>query len=94
MVDADGAFLLAQTIEGWDEIQVADDGSVTGLSEDFFESMKQAKPYLFSQQGSGEGDVRPPGINPGAGGGGDASEARTKELASKYPVLGRLGVGN
>lgn len=93
VVDPDGAFLLAQTLEGWDEIQVADDGSVTGLDEEFFKAMKETKSYLFSKDESSE-EPKTTSISPGASGGGDMSDARTKELAQKYPVLGRLGLGN
>jgi hypothetical protein len=78
------AFALAQLHEDWAP-EVSDTGDVTGITDEFFESLKEAKPYLFAEENEdGAGD-----IGAGAGGGKD-SKNRAADLASKYPVVAQL----
>jgi len=80
------AFALAPSLEGWQDVEVQDDGTVTGFDDAFFEAMKEAKPFLFKVEDDGQG--RPGSANAGTPGSGDTKD-RAKELASKYPSLQR-----
>jgi hypothetical protein len=93
VVDPEGAFILAQTQEDWKEIQVSDDGTVSGLDDAFFESLKEAKPYLFGMTPGQDGKPPAPRIDPGAGGASsDEAAQRAAELAKRYPALQQAGI--
>lgn len=74
------AYVLAQTLEDWKSVEVDDDGNVTGFDAAFFETLKEAKPYLFaSAEGSGVPDV-----GAGRSGGGKDGNSRLQELQAAY----------
>lgn len=79
------AFVLAQTLEDWKSVEVSDDGNVTGLDEAFFETLKEAKPFLWGEDDDGSGTD----IGAGATGAGKKGSvaAREEELKTKYPSL-------
>lgn len=93
VVDPAGAFLLAQAEQAWEDIQVADDGSVTGLDDAFFAAFKETKPYLFGVATPGTNGTSTPKINPGAGGASsDDAAAKAAALAKAYPALQQAGI--
>ena len=75
------AFTLAKTMDIWKDVDLDDEGVVSGLDDNFFAELKKAKPFLFKQA--------PVGAGAGAGGaapsGGKGNE--DAELAAKYPAL-------
>jgi hypothetical protein len=77
------AYVLAQTLELWKEVEIDDEGKVEGFTDDFFEDLKKEKPFLFEvvedEGGSSRGD-----IGAGRRGAGDKGE---KDLTTKYPAL-------
>lgn len=90
IVDTDGAFTIAQSLENWEGVEVDDSGNVTGLDDDYFEAFKEAKPYLFGQPTGDEAPPTTPRINPGATGGtGDETD---ETLRRRYPALQNVGV--
>lgn len=92
VIDPEGAFALAKTLESWDEVEVNDDGSVTGLDDAYFESFRTAKPYLFAvSDDGGEGPAPTPRINPGASNAPSADDDE-KNLRQRYPALQQSGV--
>lgn len=81
------AYLLAQTMEDWSDVEVTDDGAVSGLTADFFKDLKEAKPFLFPEQKT-EGDNGKPGdIGQRSGGGKTGPGGSDDELVAKYPGL-------
>jgi hypothetical protein len=81
----DDAFVIAQTLADWEHVEVSDEGEVTGLDTDFFETLKKDKPYLFAQPADEE-ETTPGNIGQRASGAKkDASDERT--LKEKYPAL-------
>jgi hypothetical protein len=78
----DDAFALAQIHEDWAEVKVEDD-KVIGLNTDFFESLKEAKPYLFDE----EEDQGPGNAGGAAKGQKQKKGSRDDELKTKYPAL-------
>lgn len=82
----DDAYLLAQTLEEWGNVDVNDEGVVTGFDDAFFDALKEAKPYLFAtaegEGGNGLGD-----IGAGQRGGGDSDSAKLQDLKNKYSAL-------
>lgn len=85
----DDAFVIAQTLEDWQNVEVSDDGDVSGLDEDFFETLKKDKPYLFAQPSDeDEGEDTTPNIGQRARGRRGSKEGPAdKELKAKYPAL-------
>jgi hypothetical protein len=87
----DDAYALAQTLEDWD-VEVDDEGVVTGLTKEFFEELKKQKPFLFQE---GQGDNNDGSGNPakhrkdvGAGAGGSGGPVNNEaELKENYPAL-------
>lgn len=80
------AFVLAQTLDEWKDVEVSDDGDVSGLNEDFFEDLKKAKPFLFAKPADEEGDEGPGNI--GQRSGGRRKETEDEEALKKtYPAL-------
>lgn len=82
----DDAYLLAQTIDSWSDVQVDDDGKVTGFDEDFFKTLKETKPFLFAPAGK-DGDAGLGDIGAGQRGGADSDEAKLADLKDKYSAL-------
>ncbi len=79
---ADDAFDLAQKLgDDWD-VEVDDDGNVTGIDEDLFKALKKAKPFLWAAENGAGGD-----IGAGRRNAGDKGAARAEELHKKYPAL-------
>lgn len=77
---ADDAFLSAQTLDEWKNIEVSEDGEVSGLDDAFFESFKEQKPFYFTPE-PGTGDI-------GAGAGGGSPEPSDEAaLARRYGAL-------
>lgn len=73
------AYVLAQTLEDWNSVEVDDNGNVTGFDEAFFTTLKEAKPYLFATAESGVPDV-----GAGRSGGGKDGNSRIRELQEAY----------
>jgi hypothetical protein len=71
------AYELVQTLKEWDEVDIDEDGSVVGIDETLFASLKKAKPFLFEQ---------PSGSDIGAGSRGGGSN-NGDDLRAKYPAL-------
>lgn len=83
------AFALAQTLEEWGEVEVSDDGEVDGLGEDFFNELKEKKPYLFSDE---EGDEDQDAGGAGAGAHGKKGRVdRKAKLKEQYSALRMAG---
>lgn len=80
------AFLLAQNQEGWEEVTVSDDGVVGGITEEFFESFKEAKPFLFKQE-SDEEDDDDRDLGGGRGRSSGRGNDRDAELVQHFPAL-------
>jgi hypothetical protein len=82
------AYVLAKTMEIWTQVELVeanDDVTVSGLDEDFFKQLKEAKPFLFEQNGQGGGKD----LGGGAGGGKrEADSLSPTELSKTYPALG------
>lgn len=90
------ALILAQAIPDlWENVEISEEGVVTGFDDAFFKTLKEQKPFLFGQK---EGATPPPGdIGAGAQGGagtqiGDSrvDPARQTQLRQRYPILERL----
>lgn len=80
------AYLLAQSLEEFEAVEVDDDGNVTGFDEDFFKSLKESKSFLFVEEEGEEGTNLPPGAGQRAGGG-KGDKTREADLKSKFPAL-------
>lgn len=82
VVDAEDAFVIAQTTELWKDVELNEEtGDVSGLDDKFFEDLKKAKPHLFATQQGGQD------LGAGRQGGGDTDTSG--ELAQKYAALQR-----
>ena len=82
----DQAFTLAHQLDEWANVEVDDDGVVTGLDEAFFVALKEHSPFLFTEaSGDGSGDI---GARSGSGGKSVQSpEERREELSKTYKAL-------
>lgn len=80
----DDAFALAQSLDSWERVEVDDDGNVTGFDDEFFDELKEKKPFVFKQEAgaSGAGDIG--AGTAGASGNGSKADARKAELAQIY----------
>ena len=92
----DDAFALAQGLEDWDDISVNDKDEVEGLDEDFFTTLKEAKPYLFVEESDDdeddEDDDTPTRISSGTRAkGGKTKATEESKLREAYPGLRQLG---
>lgn len=72
------AYVLAQTMDVWQDVAIGDDGEVTGFTPEFFKELKESKPFLFEAPVSG--DI-------GAGAHGEGESSSDEDLLSKYPAL-------
>jgi hypothetical protein len=75
---AQDAYVLAQTLENWSNVEIDDAGVVSGFDDDFFKDLKDQKSFLFETAAAG--DI---GAGNRSGGGDDGKE----DLRSKYPAL-------
>jgi hypothetical protein len=75
------ALALARNLDLWKEVDITDDGVVHGLDDDFFESLKEAKPFLFEAP-----EPKTPDIGAGRRGGA-SNQDKQAELAQKFPAL-------
>lgn len=82
----DDAYLLAQTIDSWSDVQVDDDGKVTGFDEEFFKTLKETKPFLFAPEGK-DGDGGLGDIGAGQRGAADSDDVKLADLRDKYSAL-------
>lgn len=80
------AFVLAQTLDEWKDVEVSDEGEVSGLDKDFFEELKKAKPFLFAAPTDDDQDDAGPG-NIGQRSSGGKKKADDESLKQKYPAL-------
>lgn len=76
------AYELAKNLDSWD-VTVDEKGQVSGLTDEFFEELKEAKPYLWA---TGEGEGSPQDIGAGAGTS-KGPKDREAELKARYPAL-------
>lgn len=81
------AFEIAQKLDIWNPEIDDEKETVSGFDDNFFTQLKELKPYLF-------GDVKPKGLDIGAGAAGDGgastkAQLREAELRKMYPVLDR-----
>lgn len=85
---AKDAYVIAQTLELWQDVTIDESGVVSGLDKEFFEEFKKQKPMFMPEEGGegGSGDI-------GAGAGADKSrkvgQYTEDELKKKFPALKR-----
>lgn len=80
------AFVLARTLEDWADVEIKDDGTVVGFDDHFFDSLKEAKPYLFKGEDNGDNSV--PDAGAGRRGGGKPDRAKELSAIPQYAKLG------
>jgi hypothetical protein len=79
------AFLLAQTMESWAQIEVDEEGKVSGFDEAFFTELKEAKPFLFAKEE--EEDESERDLGGGRPRGKGKGNDKTADMVQKYPAL-------
>lgn len=97
IVNPSDAFLIAQAAGSLADVEVDDDGGVSGLDEKFFKSFLKERQYLLaSGEGTGnEGGTQPPQGAPNVNGSSrrqtapQPTEERQKQLVATYPALAR-----
>jgi hypothetical protein len=75
------AFLVAQSLDLWEDVDIDEKGVVSGLTKQFFEDLKKAKPYFFEEPSNDDRNI-------GAGArGGKGGNDRETELKGKFSAL-------
>lgn len=86
------AFVLAQTLDLWDSVEYdSEDHTVSGFDEGFFKSLKEAKPFLFAEEGDDSNGSRGSAGVKAGGKRVDAKKAKDEEVRKRYPILARQG---
>lgn len=68
------------------QVEIADDGSVTGLKE-ALKALATSDPYLLKTEASNGGGTTPPPTAPGNNGGSSTTKPTTKGLETRIPAL-------